>query len=167
MVDAGLLEDRKIELLNGLIVEMAPEGPEHAERSTSLNSLFYDLAKGRYRVREGKPITLPTSNSEPEPDIALVGSKKYLQAHPTPADIFLVVEFSQSSLVKDTEAKRLIYAAAGIKDYWVVDLRNRLVIVYRQPAGGDYQAQEEVSTGEIALLAFPDVTISVEELLEE
>ncbi|MEO0949056.1 MAG: Uma2 family endonuclease [Cyanobacteria bacterium J06641_5] len=100
-------------------------------------------------------------------DIALVRSKEYLQAHPTPADIFLVVEFSQSSLAKDTEAKRLIYAAAGVEDYWVVNLRDRLVMVYRQPAEGDYQSQVEISTEEIALLAFPDITINVEELLAD
>ena len=167
MIETGLLQDRRVELLNGLVIEMAPEGPEHAECSTLLDTLFGNASGGRYRVREGKPISLATSNSEPEPDIALVRDKSYRQAHPTPADIFLVVEFSQSSLVKDTEAKRLVYAAAGIEDYWVVNLRDRQVIVYRKPQGGDYKLQETVSAGELTPLAFPDVTVRVNRLLED
>ena len=82
MVETGLLQDRRVELLNGLVIEMAPEGPEHAECSTLLNTLFGNASEGRYRVREAKPISLITSNSEPEPDIALVRDKSYRQAHP-------------------------------------------------------------------------------------
>ncbi len=143
MIETGLLQDRRVELLDGPVIEMAPEGPEHAEYSTLLNTLFGNAAGGRYRVREAKPISLAASNSEPEPDIALVRDKSYRQAHPKPADIFLVIEFSQSSLAKATEAKRLVCATAGVEDYWVVNLRDRQVIVLSPASRGRLQAARD------------------------
>ena len=163
---AGFLEGRRIELLNGLLVEMAPEGPEYADASTLLMPQLWSAAKGRYQVRAAKPITIPSSDSEPEPDIALVGDRSYRRAHPIPEDAFLLIEFSQSSLAKDTEEKRLVYARAGIADYWVVNLRDRHVIVYRNPTAGDYQSEQTISSGNLSPLAFPDVTINVSRLLD-
>jgi Uma2 family endonuclease len=77
MINAGLFEGRPIELLNGLIVEMPPEGPEHADASTVLMPKLWGAANGRYQVRAGKPISIPPNDSEPEPDIALVREKSY------------------------------------------------------------------------------------------
>ncbi|NER85446.1 MAG: Uma2 family endonuclease [Leptolyngbya sp. SIO1D8] len=166
MIAAGLLKDQQIELLNGLVVEMAPEGPEHADCSTLLMPQLWRMANGRYQVRVGKPISIPSSDSEPEPDIALVRDQSYRKGHPTPKDVFLVIEFSQSSLAKDTEDKRLVYAQAGIEDYWVINLRDRCAIVYRKPSNGDYQSEQKVFSGDLSPLAFPDVMIDVNRLLE-
>ncbi|HZG40790.1 MAG TPA: Uma2 family endonuclease [Nodosilinea sp.] len=165
MVKAGLFEGRPIELLNGLIVEMPPEGPEHADSSTRLMPLLWSVARGRYQVRAAKPISIPPGHSEPEPDIALVRDRSYQSAHPHPEDIFLVIEFSKTSLAKDTEDKPLVYAQAEIEDYWVVNLRDRCVILYRNPAEGRYQSEQTFFSGEISPLAFPDVTINVSQLL--
>jgi Uma2 family endonuclease len=166
MLEAGLFEGRPIELLNGLIVEMPPEGPEHADTSTLLMPQLWGAANGRYQVRAAKPISIPPNDSEPEPDIALVRDRSYRKAHPHPEDIFLVIEFSQTSLEKDTEDKRLVYAQAGIADYWVVNLRDRCVILYRDPSEGDYQSEQTVYSGDLAPLAFPDVTININRLLD-
>jgi Uma2 family endonuclease len=103
LVEAGLFEGRSIELLNGLIVEIPPEGPDHADTSTRLMPQLWSAARGRYQVRAAKPISLPPNDSEPEPDIALVRDRSYRDAHPHPDDIFWVIEFSNSSLEKDTE----------------------------------------------------------------
>lgn len=165
MIDAGLFVNRPVELLNGLVLEMAPEGPEHADLSTDADELFVAQSQGRYRVRVAKPITIPETGSEPEPDIALVKPQAYRQGHPTPAEIYLVIEFAQSSLEKDTDEKRLAYATAGITDYWVVNLRRGELIVYRQPLNGDYQSEQHLTAGPISPLAFPDIEISVRILL--
>jgi Uma2 family endonuclease len=165
MIDAGLFEGRPIELLNGLVIEMPPEGPEHADASTRLMPQLWAAAKGRYQVRAAKPITIAASHSEPEPDIALVRDKSYRTAHPHPEDIFLVIEFSQTSLAKDTEDKRLVYAQAGIGDYWVVNLRKRYVSVYRELSGGDYRSEQKVASGNLSPLAFPDVVIDIKQFL--
>jgi Uma2 family endonuclease len=165
MVRAGLFEGRPIELLNGLIVEMPPEGPEHADASTRLMPELWSAARGRYQVRAAKPISIPPNDSEPEPDIALVRDRSYKNAHPQPEDIFLVIEFSNTSLAKDTEDKPLVYAQAGIEEYWVVNLRDRCVILYRDPCEGNYQSEQKIFTGDTSPLLFPDVVISISWLL--
>ena len=165
MIEMGLFADRRVELLNGLIIEMAPESPEHADVSTQLMPQLWSMANGRYQVRAGKPISLSDSNSEPEPDIALVRNRSYRQEHPTSEDVFLVIEFSKNSLAKDTDEKRVAYAQAGIQDYWVVNLRDRHIIVYRNPIDGDYQSEQIISSGTITPLLFPDVAIAINPLL--
>ncbi|MEO0947528.1 MAG: Uma2 family endonuclease [Cyanobacteria bacterium J06641_5] len=86
MIKSGFLQDRHVELLEGLIVEIAPKGPEHAHSLTLLDRLLDKAAKGRYQVREAKPISLPITNSQLEPDIALVREKSYRQGHPAPTE---------------------------------------------------------------------------------
>ncbi|NJP22153.1 MAG: Uma2 family endonuclease [Hydrococcus sp. CRU_1_1] len=165
MIETGLLVNRHVELLNGLIVEMPPEGPDHADTSTDALERLISVANGRYRVRPSKPITIPSSDSEPEPDIALVKPKAYRQSHPLPEDVYLVIEFSNSSLAKDTSEKRRTYATALIQEYWVVNLPKRELIIYRQPANGDYQSQQRLTTGSLSPLAFPDVVVDIGTLL--
>lgn len=165
MIETGLLANRHVELLNGLIVEMPPEGPDHADTSTDALEQLISAANGRYRVRPSKPITILNSNSEPEPDIAVVKPKSYRQSHPLPEDIYLIIEFSNSSLAKDTSEKRCTYATAFIQDYWIVNLRSKELIVYRQPVNGDYQSQQKLTTGFLSPLAFADVAIDVGSLL--
>ena len=167
MVATGCLTDRHVELLNGTIVEMSPEGPEHAGGSTSTRDYLSDLLGKQVMVRDAKPITLPESGSEPEPDIAVVKRREnyYRDRHPYPDEIFLLIEFSNSSLQKDLGEKRDAYAAAGILEYWVVDLRASKVIVFRQPVDGIYQTREELSVGNITPVAFPSTAIKVKHLL--
>jgi len=166
MIDASLFINRHVELLNGLVVEMPPEGPDHADLSTDTLEFFMAAANNRYRVRPAKPITIPANNSEPEPDIALVKPQSYRQSHPTPDDVFLIVEFSNTSLAKDTADKRRAYASAGIQDYWVVNLRDRQLIVYRNPSNDDYTSEQRLKAGSISPLAFPDITLAVRMLLD-
>lgn len=116
-------------------------------------------------MRAAKPIGIPLNDSEPEPDIALVRDRSYKNAHPQPDDIFLVIEFSNTSLAKDTEDKPLVYAQAGIDEYWVVNLRDRCVILHRDPSGDNYQTKQQVSSGNISPLTFPDVLVSISCLL--
>ena len=113
-----------------------------------------------------KPITLP-SGSEPEPDIAIVQrlGNEYLAHHPYPGNIFWVIEYSNTSLDKDLGVKAAIYAAEGIPEYWVINLKKNILIVFRDPVDGKYQSRQEFTTGTINPLAFPDVAIEVARLL--
>jgi Uma2 family endonuclease len=163
MIDLGVLVDRRVELLNGEIVEMPSEGPEHAYRSTEAADILRLALSHRAKIREAHPITLPEQNSEPEPDIAVVAplGKIYLNRHPYPAEVYLLIEHAYASLAKDKELKRLLYAKAGIMEYWLVNLKDREVIVHRDQIDGDYRSIQTLTSGSITLVAFPDVTIDV------
>ncbi|PSB21212.1 Uma2 family endonuclease [Phormidesmis priestleyi ULC007] len=167
MINAGVLLDRQVEFLNGEVVEMSPESPEHAYRNTTSADLLRRKLGDRAWVRDAKPITLPEAVSEPEPDIAVVEAlgEVYATRHPYPENVYLLIEYAYSSLAKDTDAKRKLYARSGIQDYWVINLKDRHVIVYRNPQNEDYQSVERLTQGTIVLLAFPDVEISVNSIL--
>ncbi len=167
MIEVGLLAGRHVELLNGEIIEMPPEGEPHAFYSTESSDYLKALLGDRVTIRQGKPITLIDSNSEPEPDIAIVQplGREYLQHHPYPENIFWLIEFSQTTLVKDLEAKRKTYAAALIQEYWVVDLKNKQLKVFRDPVNDDYSFEETLTSGEIFPIAFPNLAISIQRLI--
>lgn len=167
MIAAGILAGRHVELLNGEIVEMAPEGESDAYSSDEAGEYLIYLLGERAKVRQGKPITLLVSNSEPEPDIAVVQrlGRDYRQHHPYPENIFWLIEYSNSSLSKDLEVKSKVYAAAGIPEYWVINLLSMQLTVFRLPTNEGYQSKESLTQGEINPLTFPDVAVSIERLL--
>lgn len=166
MLEVGLLENRHVELLNGEIIEMPPEGPEHAYLGDEIGKYLSGLLGDRARVREGRPITLP-NDSEPEPDLAIVRplGQIYRQRHPGAEEILWIIEFSNTSLAKDLDTKRKAYAAALIQDYWVVDLKHRQLKVFREPVEGNYRSESTFTNGEICPLAFSDVRVSVQRFL--
>ena len=167
LVETGALDHQLIELIHGEIVEMPPEGPEHAHRNTNSADLFRRLLGDRAHIRDAKPITLPNHISEPQPDVAIVAplGNLYAQRHPYPEDIFLLIEYAKTTIVKDTETKRKLYASVGIQDYWVVNLKTKELIVYRDVQDGDYRSTQTLTTGTIAPIAFPEVEIRVTALL--
>ncbi|MGI8499903.1 MAG: Uma2 family endonuclease [Hassallia sp.] len=167
MVEVGLLSERHVELLNGEVVEMPPEGPEHAQLSTDAADYLRAVLGETVLVRDAKPITLPLTASEPEPDLAIVQPLRalYRTRHPYPENIFWVIEYSNTSLSKDLDAKRKVYALAEIPEYWVVDLKNRCVKIFRNPNDGDYISEVTLSNGEVNPLAFPNIIILVRRLL--
>lgn len=167
MIAAGILAGRHVELLSGEIVEMAPEGRPHAYSSDEAGEYLIYLLGNRAKVRQGKPITLPQSNSEPEPDIAVVQrlGRDYREHHPYPENVFWLIEYSESSLSKDLEVKSKIYATVGIPEYWVINLRTMQLILFRVPTDKGYQSKETLIQGDIKPLAFPDISISIGRLL--
>jgi Uma2 family endonuclease len=166
MIAAGILENRHVELLRGEIVEMSPEGIPHASKRIKAGEYLSQRLGDRAQVRPAAPITLP-NGSEPEPDIAIVQrlDEEYDLHHPYPENIFWVIEYSHTSLSKDLEIKTKIYAEVGILEYWVVDLKETKLIVFREPVSGDYQSRQEFTQGEIRPVAFPDLVISIDKLL--
>jgi Uma2 family endonuclease len=167
MVEIGLLSKRHVELLNGEIIEMPPEGPEHAQLNTDTADYLRSLLGETALVRDAKPITLPLTASEPEPDLAIVQPLRalYRTRHPYPEDIFWLIEYSNTSLGKDLDTKRKVYAEAGILEYWVVDLKNRLVKIFRNPVDGNYTSEVTLSDRSVSPLAFPNIVVSGQRLL--
>jgi len=165
MIDAGILADRKVELLNGEIIAMAPEGIPHTFGSINLFKRFSRALGARAEVRDAHPIIL--SDSEPEPDIAVVrGSfEDYAHRQPTAKDVLLIVEVANATLKKDLTQKRKTYATEGIQEYWVLDLQNSQLIVLRDPSHGNYQSEICLTEGTLSPLAFPDIAFSVSQLI--
>lgn len=168
MIEAGILSDRKVELLQGEIIEMSPEGEPHAYCSDEAAEYLGKLLNERAKVRQAKPITLP-SESEPEPDISVVQrlKREYRAHHPYPENIFWVIEYANSSLEKDLETKSKIYAQAGILEYWVVNLRKFNLVVFRDILDGEYATKQTFTSGIIQPLSFPDISVEVERIINK
>lgn len=166
MIAAGILSDRKVELLKGEIVEMPPEGEPHAYCSDEAGEYLAKLLGDRAKIRQAKPITLP-NNSEPEPDIAIVQrlGRDYREHHPYPENIFWLIEYANSSLEKDLEIKSKIYAEVGIPEYWVVNLKKSHLVVFREPVDGEYATKITLTSGEIQPLTFPDISVAVAQII--
>lgn len=162
MIAAGILDNRRVELLRGEIVEMSPEGEPHAYFSSEAGEYLIKLLGELAMVRLDKPITLPNA-SEPEPDIAIVQrlGREYLTHHPYPENIFWLIEYANSSLEKDLEIKSRIYAEVDIAEYWVVNLKKRQLVFFRHPEDGEYTSKSTLMDGTIYPIAFPDIAISV------
>jgi len=166
MIAAGILADRRVELLRGEIIEMAIEGEPHAYARNEADEYLTALLGNRAKIRQHSPVVLP-NDSEPEPDLAIVQrlGREYRSHHPYPENIFWLIEYAESSLEKDLEIKRRIYAEANIPEYWVVNLKTLQLIVFRNPQNGDYTFQQTLTAGVISPLGFPDITISVAAIL--
>ncbi|NEO29133.1 MAG: Uma2 family endonuclease [Symploca sp. SIO3C6] len=167
MIEVGILDDCHVELLNGEIVEMSPEGTPHAALSTRTANYLRQLLGEKVLIREGKPITLLTSNSEPEPDLAVLEplEDEYFDHHPYPENIYWLIEYSYSSLEKDLDDKSKTYASAGIREYWVANLRDQELVVFKKPVNGEYRSQQQLRQGKIQPTAFPKISLSIPYLL--
>ncbi len=108
MIDTGILDDRPVELLNGDIIDMSPEGEPHASASVEAGEYLMQVLGDRAQVRPAKPITLPHVHSEPEPDLAIVQrlGRAYRRRHPYPDHIYWLIEYANTSLDKDLGEKK-------------------------------------------------------------
>jgi Uma2 family endonuclease len=140
---------------------MTPPGPEHDDLVDYLQDWSYAVVPPeRVRIRIEKSIGLPSLQSGPQPDVAWVVKRNYRHARPTAADVLLVIEVAQSSLVYDRGEKAALYAEAGIADYWIVNNAGQCVEVYRDPEAGRYRsAQTFRGDQEVRPLAFPEVVL--------
>lgn len=164
MVESGAFdqgERRRLEFIQGEIREMAPIASPHEEVVDRLTEWsFRELPEGKARVRIQNSIGLPDRASAPEPDIAWVARRDYTQGRPGAADVLLVIEVAESSLAYDCGEKADLYAAAGIKDYWVVNLPERSIEVRRDPGTGHYRSlQTYTGEDEVRPLAMPEIAI--------
>jgi Uma2 family endonuclease len=170
--DRGVFDNRRVMLIDGEILEMPLPNPPHATAEALTEEALRAIFGTGFVVRTEKPLPLGQS-TDPVPDVAVVtGSiRDFAQAHPTTAA--LVVEISDSSLDYDTTDKASLYAAAGIADYWVVDLVNRRLVVMRDPVadtaarhGSRYSTVTALAVGQnVAPLAAPAATVAVADLM--
>ena len=162
--EVGVLQPTdRVELFDGLLIQMAPIGPEHQFILETLNDIFSEQKKGRFKVGPGRPIPIPDFN-ELQPDLILfkkeAGTRRQ---HVSPRQIHLVIEVSDTTLKYDSERKLLAYESAGIPEYWIVDVPDACLRVFRLNAQGKYTATV-VSDGTVAVQAFPDVVVLLEDL---
>ena len=141
MVEAGIIgpEDR-VELIEGEILTMSPQKSPHATGVQLAGDVLQEVFGQGFVVRRQLPLAL-AADSEPEPDVAVVegAPRDYRDAHPSTA--ILIVEVAEASLVYDRTVKKHLYAAAGIPEYWIVNLPDRVLEVYREPLGSDYRSR--------------------------
>lgn len=167
MIEAGIYtENDRIELLNGEIVELMPKGPKHSVFNDLIVNLFGETFGERVYVRSQNPIVLDNF-SEPEPDIVLAKPprKKYLENHPTPPDILLVMEISDTTLAYDRDDKALAYSRNGIQQYLLLNLQNETLEDYREPNADGYGAKRTYRSGDVFnLVAFPEIEIKIDDL---
>lgn len=159
LVDLGVFDEERVELLSGVLVAMSPQGPAHASVVAELTTALILALGARAKVRAHSPLAL-SDESEPEPDIAVVPPGDYGREQPRTA--LLVVEVADSSLRKDRQLKVELYARAGVREYWIVNLAERVTEIYRVPTDGGYEdIQRRTADEPISLVAFPDVTVAV------
>jgi Uma2 family endonuclease len=162
LVRRGALEDARVELLYGRLVSRSPQGEPHTYSVSQLMTLLVRALGDRARVRVQAPFAA-LDESEPEPDVAVVAPGDYLDGHPRIA--FLIVEVAETSLARDRVKARL-YAAAGVTEYWIVNLPEQVLEVHRQPGAEGYAAvSRHGRTEKLPLAAFEDVVLGVDEVL--
>lgn len=166
MGELGILDpERRYELLAGMILDVSPQNDPHAFAVTQLHELFVLAAAGRFSVRSQMPVILDDANM-PEPDVVL--HTRGLARRPRPADVFLAVEVSDATYRLDAGTKLRRYAASGIPEYWIVNLRAGRLEVNRRPDGWSY-GEKSIARGAatIAPSAFPEIAISLRDLVAQ
>ncbi|NEN98068.1 MAG: Uma2 family endonuclease [Moorea sp. SIO3I7] len=169
MAKVGILQpDEPVELIAGQIIrQMSPQGTPHATAIRLTRRLLDNRLREQGLVQTQLPIQL-SNYSEPEPDLAVVmpDELRYLDHHPTPSEIYLIIEVADTTLKRDCELKANHYAEAKIADYWVIDLSNRQLHVFRKPTDQGYQSQVIIADNQTILpLQFSDCLFTVSEML--
>ena len=168
MVETGILApDEPVELVAGQVIKMSPQKSLHATAITLTRLLLEDSLGKQVLVRSQLPVTL-SDRSEPEPDVAVVMADvlRYLDHHPTPSEIYLIIEIADTTVKTDCNLKAKVYAHSGVKDYWVLDLNQRQLHVFREPSQSGYQRRDLLEEADrISPLEFPELSIQVRDLL--
>ena len=158
--------DARLELIEGEIFEMAPIGPPHAGAVNTLTRLLVLRTGERAVVSVQQPV-IAGELSVPQPDFALLKPRRddYSGAHPARGDILLAIEVAETTLRTDLRIKGPLYARTGIPEYWVVDVNDKVVHVFREPGPKGYR-RSFIAAGsdELAALELPQVRLRVAEI---
>lgn len=167
MIEIGILTEKdRVELINGEILIMSPIGSEHTACVKRINMVFNKTFGDKAIIGIQDPVTI-RPNSEPEPDISVLKLKKdfYADKHPSPNDVIFLVEVADSTLSFDKEIKLEIYAEGGIPEYWVVNLKKKMIEVHLNPVGKKYKNIDMFSAGETIKVRSLNVEFNVDDLL--
>lgn len=165
LIDLGVFhEDERLELIEGEILEMAPQKARHAGTVYLLQAALQSALRPEYIVRVQLPLIMGDL-SEPEPDLAVVrgGGRDFLETHPDTAG--LLVEVSDTTLPFDRSRKLALYARHGIPEVWIVNLVDDRLEVFRRPEGGSYRDRLELGKGDQAESAVLREPVEVTDLL--
>jgi Uma2 family endonuclease len=157
----------RLELINGEIIEMAPIGSHHASHLKRINNLFSGLIKNNEIISIQDPVQLGDL-SEPEPDFMLLhpSSDFYYENHPVASDVFLLIEIADTSLKFDQNQKLRLYALHNVPEYWLLNVNDASVEVYRQPHDGLYAEKTTLYSGDkITLSQLRDISINISDIL--
>lgn len=161
--DMGVFEGCRAMLIDGVILEEGPMNPPHAVTLGLVEEAVRTAFGPGWWLRNQSPLMLGL-DTDPQPDLAVVpGRPRDYTGHPKTAA--LVVEVADSSFDFDTNEKRLLYARAGIRDYWVVDINGRRLLVYRDPSGGDYATQQTFGPADSLMPLAVPTTVRVADLV--
>ena len=169
MIEAGILTpEDKVELIDGYLVKKMPQNTPHSSTIMRITKILIRVLPADWNARIQLPITL--ASSEPEPDAALVrgDDRSFDTRHPEPADFGIVIEVADSTLAFDRGIKLELYAEAHIPEYWIVNLVENQVEVYTQPQGTSYTTRTDYTTGQSVPLVLDGIaagTIPVDDLL--
>ncbi|WP_435019760.1 Uma2 family endonuclease [Tundrisphaera sp. TA3] len=170
MADRGDFDPphHRVELIRGEIVAKdtgSDAGPSNAPHNGTVIAMTMWCAKivpDRVDLSVGRNVDIAELDSMPEPDITWLAARDYTLALPTAADILLAIEVSDSSLRRDRRVKAPLYAEAGIRDYWIVNVPGRCVEVFRDPVGGVYREMTTFKAGQdVPVLRFPEIVLPV------
>jgi hypothetical protein len=168
MDELGLLpEDGRMELLDGMVVEMSPIGPRHAGCVNRLNQLLARAGAGQVTLGVQNPAVLD-DRSQPQPDVTVLRYRRdgYATAHPGPDDVLLLIEVMDSSADRDRRIKVPLYARAGIRELWLVDLDADDIEVHREPGPNGYASVRWVARGDrLTPLLLETATLSGSDIL--
>ncbi|HUG69776.1 MAG TPA: Uma2 family endonuclease [Pirellulaceae bacterium] len=157
---------KKIELIHGEVQAMNPACPVHddlIEYLTDWSKENTDRRQIRVRVQLG--LSLPEFDSRPEPDVLWVKARRYLAGHPQASDVLLLIEVSDSSLKLDRDQKAELYAKAAIVEYWIVNMADEVVHIYRDPDHSGYRTLNTVARGGAATpLIQPAAALNISDL---
>jgi Uma2 family endonuclease len=165
MVAAGFFRDERVELIQGVVVEMSPQSAPHSYVIQILSRLLMPRLVGRADVRVQLPF-VAGADSVPEPDLAVVALGNYMNSHPSQA--LLIIEVADSSLKFDRLEKAELYARVSVPEYWIVNLADRFIERHSEPTSGAYARVTPFRKGEaVAPISFADIELRVDEVFGE
>jgi Uma2 family endonuclease len=142
MADTGILgPDERVELVRGVIREMSPKNWAHVMTTKVVFRMLEDALRGRASVYQEAPLVAEGIDSEPEPDVLVCSNPDEWAYRSRRTKPLLVIEVADSSLEYDTGEKASLYAEAGVPEYWVLNLVERVLVVFREPDQGSYQVR--------------------------
>ena len=172
LVELGVFDGEPLELIGGDLFVAEPQYPYHSSGIGVVEYAIRAALPPGWVTRTQAPVSLD-DESEPEPDVAVVAGHSRDYRHEHPARPVLVVEVAESSLAFDRRRKGSLYARAGIADYWIVNLVDRVLEIYREPVqdaaafyGWAYRSvTRHLPTAAVSPLAFPSIEIAIVDLL--
>jgi Uma2 family endonuclease len=166
LADEGFFDpEERLELIEGVIYEMSPQSSRHATGVFVTMQVLQAAFGPGFMARPQLPLAI-APDSLLEPDIAVVEGRAQDFSLTQPTKAVLIVEISDTSLQQDRERKGRVYALNGIADYWLMNLRDDLLEVYRDPQDGIYRSRTVLRAGErVSPLARPEASIEVSDLI--